>query len=339
MSLNFKFDLNHLLTKQHEAKERLSKAIDFLNEHLDDPSRVFSQTHSYHAFIFIGKSLRWLDIDLSVFALKEFDAFMAKLMLHFYLIRNELQFCIEIDQTYAEKASNVHEIRMHIFSYSLYITNQINKSSPEFAHKFVLKQGLKVYVSLLSDVNFIKTNADANIQNMNIHLLDYIILNVASLRYTYNELKQIWTELDTVNVLLNIVRINKPVHYVLYTTIAYLIDSSQVENLPELHMFVDILACLLVECHTNFRANQFRRWSGKIHFKGKHIDCQIHCILKGDNLNSGLVGMRNILESVTKLSVNNSIRNEIYFDKCIKSYLNMFLAKGIFKNNKCIPMN
>ena len=65
--------------------------------------------------------------------------------------------------------------------------------------------------------------------------------------------------------------------------------------------------------------------------RGKEFDDGlIHCVIKSDK--STVVGLRALLESLKRFSVNDRIKCEIYFQRDLRSFLKVFLTKG--KNKK-----
>ena len=204
-------ELNYFANNKHELNETLGKALEFLRDYLSEAWLICTETNGYcyAALIFIGKAIYLYasDIDFNLFSQKEFEPILHKLILYLYDIRNELKFGeIRVNPSNPDHAKTVHEIRLFILSYTLFIANQIARYSEKFCIKFVQIQGLKGYLLFLADEDFMKKNSNVEINDLfhsKICLLDYFALNVACLRYTCENYGHIWQDLDSVNILLN----------------------------------------------------------------------------------------------------------------------------------------
>jgi len=333
--MNFNFDLNHFRYNKDELTVTLNQALDFLNDYLHDASVMFNETNGfcYSALIFIGKTIRSLEIDYKVFVLKNFDAIINKLMFYLYEIRHELKFEIRVNPSNAEHGKTLHVLRMFALSYILFIANQIFRNSEKFCLKFVENLGLKPYLLFLSDENFIEKCKNVEINALNdyrINLLDYLTSNLNCLRYTCDTYKQIWVDMDVMNILLKVSPLKESIKTTTYITLAYIITETQVENLKELSSILETIFEFLMQARADFILNNFKRRKVNMEIRGKEFDDGlIHCVISDK---STVVGFRALLESLKRFSVNDRIKCEIYFQRDLRSFLRVFLTKG--KNKK-----
>jgi hypothetical protein len=330
--MNFNFDLNYFRSNINELTVTLNQALDFLNDYLHDASILFIETNGlcYSALIFIGKTIRSFEIDFKVFILKNFDAIINKLMFYLYEIRHELKFEIRVNPSNAEHGKTLHVLRMFALSYILFIANQIFRNSEKFCLKFVEKLGLKPYLLFLSDENFIEKCKNVEINDLNnyrINFLDYLTLNLNCLRYTCDTYKQIWVDMDVMNILLKVSPLKETMKITTYTTLAYILTETQVENLKELSSILNIIFEFLMQARADFILNNFKRCKVNMEIRGIEFDNGlIHCVIKSDK--SIVVGFRALLESLKRFSVNDRIKCEIYFQRDLKSFFKIFLTKG-----------
>lgn len=330
--MKFIFDLNYFRSNLNELNVKLEKAIDFLNDYLHDVSLMFTETNGicYSALIFIGKTIHSFEMDYKIFTTKNFDLILSKIMFYLFEIRNELKFEILVNPINAEHGKTVDVLRLFVLNYTLYISNQVFRNSEKFCTNFVQNLGLKSYVLFISDEAFIEKNKSVEICDLNeftINMLDYLALNLTCLRYTCDINRKIWIDLDVINSLLKISRIKESIKLTAFTTLAYILDDSQVENLNELDSILNILFELLIQARMDFIFNTFRRCKVKLEIKGKEFnDASIHCVLKSDK--SLAAGLRTLLESLKRFAVNDKIKCEIYFQRDLRGIFRLLLTKG-----------
>ena len=326
---SFTYDLN-CATNKEILLLTIKEAVDYVTR-IDESTRVFEDANGYAALIYIGKFIGYYTpiVDFTMFVAKGFEVFIANLMNHFYEIRNEMNFLLDIDAYYAEKAETLDQKRTLVLTYLLYTTNQIILKSVEFCVQFVLKGGLKAYLNFLSDEKYIRTNFDAlihDIGRVSHSLFDYITLNLYTLSTkTCDDFKQTWNDLDSVNVLLKVAKLKKSTEFNAYRAISCIADDKQIESLTEVYSIIDTIVHYLIACKNDFINERFNRSEYQVNFKGSVLKCKYHAVFTDERI---LLGMKGFLDSLYQLSVNDTVRNDIYFKKDVKDCLKTFLSKG-----------
>lgn len=328
------FDLDFLKKNKLHLKVYLNRVLDYL-DNLEDPSEIFFDSRGYNAFIFAGKSVVYLgkEIDFTDLLHKNFEKFLSKLLNHFFVINRILNFNVNSDSYYAESDIDLNTKRIHAFGYTLLITNLAAIYSKEFCIKFSLHGGLKAYFQFLKDEHFVLKHKNSKISDLTgtpLDILDYLTLNILSLStITCAEDKNLWIELDAVNTLLKIARFKESSSLDAFITILLVIDDKQIENLNELHVIVQKITLILEQCKKDFESNNFERKPMQILFKSKSFDYQVHR-MKGPN--SIYTSVVLLLDCLSKLAVNDKIKNDLYFKYDVKGCLKSLLKKGILCN-------
>ena len=162
-----------------------------------------------------------------------------------------------------------------------------------------------------------------------ISLAEYVLFNLNCLRYTCDSYGKIWRDLGSIDILRHAAELNK---FTAYNTLAYILNESEVESLPELNSMLDVLADFLMLAKIDFSLNKFKRCKAKLSIKGREFeDGLIHYVIQKQEQGSSMAGMRSLLEALRKLAVNEQIKLEIYFVKNVKSCFHLFLSKGMKK--------
>ncbi len=202
----FTFNLNNLKSNQDELNQTLFKALDYLKNFNKQLAKLLIDKKAYRAVIFISKSLYDLqdEIDYVLFEKSSFDVILAGLFMNFYEIRDELKLNYIIQPHSAEVSDDFDEKRVHLFSNLLFITNKLTFRWSTFGARYVCKDGLKPYFLFINDDKFMQKNRKVQINDLScepIDLVDYFELNIYCLRFTCDEFKQVWLQLDAANVL------------------------------------------------------------------------------------------------------------------------------------------
>ena len=320
----FAYDEDYFLNNDlHKLNEKLKTAILFLKDLTKQPSKVFIDADCYEALILIGKIIYNLSIDFSIFVANEFEKIVSTLFMYFYEIRNELHF--EDNNI----SNDLNAKRIELFGNLLFISNKIQSRSLEYCNKFVLSQGLRAYILFLSDDKFKQKNSNVKINdlsNVPQDLLEYLIINVCSLRNTSEELRYKWNEFNIIDILLKISKEKKSKHFEISCLITYIVDDNQIEAFSDFEPIIQILGKYLIKCKNDFKVENFDRITTRVKMNLSTINCQVHKIYDGES--KTLITLNGLLNSFYKLSVNPKMRNEIYFQNEIKTCLETFLVKG-----------
>jgi len=181
----------------------------------------------------------------------------------------------------------------------------------------------------LNDEKFCQKNTNiilVDFSNDPFGLLDFLTLNLASLSFkTADNLKEIWLSLDSVKILLNIAKLKNSTLFDAYMTLCYILDDKQIESLTEIHLIADLISSSLKQCSKDFDDKIDRRIKRQIIFKGKPINCSVQVFRSDENIDTSMIVL---LESLYRLSVNDKLKNEIYFRCDMKSCFKSFLKNG-----------
>ena len=320
--------------------ERFNSAIDHLTKFTKEkPDRILDDKKCYSSLLLIGKTIysHSENIDYPFFVQSRFDNVISNYLNEIFKIRLDMDFQTRIDWRNAENAVRRNEILAQIFTYVIYITNEILIRSFELCSLFVQNNGLCLCLEFLKDNAFLNKNKYVKIIDSGnpLGIADSFTMIMANLVCTCDEQKHKWKSLNAADILLKITNSNSlaRLKYNSYFTLAHLLDDNQIETLvenDELNLILgSILKCLLT-AHNDYEENKLNRLSIQINFKGKPIECRIHHVNRGDGISTSI---RDILVCLYKLAVNDTSKCAIYFDENVKGCFRIFLEKGKFLNN------
>ena len=315
-------------SKTNEIDNKLAKAIEYLCYYFDEPSNTFNDVTCFNAFVYVVKAAHHLELNYDLFLCDNFENYISNLYSYFYTIRNTLNLNVKIDPHNAENLKDLNQKHVTLLGYLLYLTMILVSRNKKFCIKF-LNNGLKIFMTCLNDDEFLVKNKHSKVIDLTENpfgLLDYIVLNLAHLSMkTSDEYKQIWSKLDSVNVLLKVSNFKETTLFMAYTIIAHIATDDQINNLAEIHSITDTITKLLLRCRNDFRYDKFDRWKKQINLNGCNLECDVHTI-KDENLVT--TSMVSLLQGVYKLACNEKMKNDLYFRRYISSCLKAFLKKG-----------
>ena len=326
------FDFNKLKNGNETNESIISRCIDYLNKFSNDISKLFKDLNANDALQSIVSIIGRYEFNANWTESKGFETFLANLTNYFYQIRNDLNF----DTNANIKNVELNKKLVLTLANMMYMQNLIFRQSKKFCIEFVQKQGLKAYFSFLKDENFISKNKNTLLVDFSddaFGLLDYLALNLSSLSFkTADDLKDIWSSFDPVKTLLNLAKIKESTLSDSYMALCQILDDKQIESLTEIHSIADLMSNSLKKCSKNFDNNE--RSKRQIIFKGKPIDCSVQVVTSDDNVSTSMIVL---LECLYKLSVNDKLKNDIYFRCGMKDCFSTFITKGkqlllLFKN-------
>ena len=336
----FKFDLGYLDENLEEFRETLKKAVDHLSKCSNEPSKIFYEETYYDAFMFIGKAVHNYDVDFDIFSSKSIGIFLSNLNTYIYENRNEIKFDLENELVLlgkvkkrverAKKKYAKNEKRVNALGNSFFLSMVLLRNSFEIFEEFLMNDGLKSLTNFIGDEQFIKENKKVILNDPTskpFGLLDYIILNLAHISTkTLNKFKSKWKELEVVNKLLNVVKIDNSCFLHVYLTIVNLsTDFKQVENLIDLDTFAKRITQLLLQAKRDFSNDDFNRFTRQIHFNGKILECEIHSVKDEKSIS---ISLKVLFDCLSKILVNDKKKADIYFRLNLKDCFKTFLTKG-----------
>jgi hypothetical protein len=152
----------------------------------------------------------------------------------------------------------------------------------------------------------------------------YLILNLTVLSKYSEDLLEEWVKLDWVNILFKALKLQPEKEFSIYFIITYICDDKQIETLNEFNSVILKYADFLKKTANDFKNNAFKRDSRLMMINGEAIDVVTHTLVI-DKVNSAL---GTVLKSLYKLSLNDKIKNVIYYEQKIKDDLKVILLKG-----------
>jgi hypothetical protein len=320
------FDFNKItnFSETNGTNESLIiKCIDYLNKFSSDVSKIFHDSNASDALQCIVYIISRGTFDQKWVESKNFESFLANLMNYFYKIRNDLHF----DTNLKIENGELNKKMVLTLANIMYTQNLIFRRSKKFCIEFVQKQGLAAYFSFLKDESFISKNKNILLIDFSqdaFGLLDYLALNLSSLSVkTVDDLKDIWTSFDPVKTLLNLAKTKESTLSDAYMILCHVLDDKQIESLTEIHLIADLMSSSLKKCSNNFDKNE--RSKRQIIFKGKPIDCSVQVVTSDENVSTSMIVL---LDALYKLSVNDKLKNDIYFRCGMKDCFKTFITKG-----------
>jgi hypothetical protein len=158
-----------------------------------------------------------------------------------------------------------------------------------------------------------------------VSLFEYIVMNILSLSRMADESKNVWLDLDPVNLLLKIARVKETTKFDAFLAISNICDDKQIESLTEIHSIISIIIERLKQIENDFNNDDFKRSNRQVVIDNKIVDCEVHCITQ---MNSTKTSIIVLLQGLYKLSVNEKIKADIYNNFDIKKSLKVLLLKG-----------
>ena len=311
----------------------LSEQINCLKKFAQDQAHsILDDTECYNSLISIGYIVIYdQDHDCDIFVQQRFDQVISNYFNEIFKIRTEIDFHTKLGENLARTAVDRNEILAQTYNFVFAITNRIFIGSVEFCTLFVKNDGLRLFLQFLKDEDFLNKNNEAKIIDSGDPMVisdDLTLLLTNLVSRTCDEQNDIWKSLNVTEILFKICEINPTTRLNSYYTLAYLLDDKQIEKLFEqnkMKSILDALLSLLIKASVNFKENLFDRMTHELNFKGKPIKYEVH-LVKRDNANFFFIS--EVLQVLYKLSVNDLIKQAIYFDDNVKDCFKIFFEKG-----------
>ena len=193
-----------------------------------------------------------------------------------------------------------------------------------------MTNGLKAFIMFLRDFGFVNKNLNSSFNPIGageMGIIDEMTLNLNALSNNCEENKGLWSDLEVVNILLKIARIKPKTSLDCYLTIANIADDSQFENLDDLNTLLQMLIEYVKKCADDFQANKFHRRDTNIFEANKFRVVKVHAFSDKYAVRRSLYA---ILNGLYKFSINERLKNVIYFDEVFRTNY----KKIIFKANQ-----
>ena len=315
-----------------EFKNILNEAFDFLNA-LGDLSKVFEDKNGFNAFCLICYTTAYkMNANKALYdcyGQKNCEHLFMKFFSYFNSIRNELNFKNVVQLLNAENVTGIDDQKATIFCMLLYTINIYQTNSINFCIDFSSNDGLKSLLNILNDETFLEKNKLARVSffGYDLDIIDYIVLNISALSKACDENKKTWIELDTINVLLKVIKLKDSSRNSAYNAIINIADDKQLEDLPEMSSVKMSIIVYLEKVVSDFELNKLARTKRQMNVKGETINCTVHSISKEDKTLLSTIG---ILRSLYKLTINEKMRYELFYENNLIKKLKVILSKGNF---------
>jgi hypothetical protein len=318
--------------KRSTNSDLFPKALRYLASRYENDVRpIFDDEIGLLAFFSVGKCIAY-ETDICDFELIEstgYDVFLGNMMSNFYELRHELDFSAQSHEMYhAQKATDLKEKQTLCLRYTLYMINITILQMGSFGKNFPNTNGLKAHLAILNDDEFIGKNLTTTMgmwTNKNMSLIEYLVLNVASLSKFCEEQKQKWIDLHAVNVLLKASKKLPSCAFDSYSAITNVANDDQIEKLDEINEYANMLGVKLKKFHDCFESDKVTRATRQIFENNKRISCEIVVVYEANKTTTSLFV---ILQGLYKLAINNKMKSDIYFTLHGKEYLKMIILKG-----------
>ena len=321
--------LSHLYQNLFDLSEPVNYLTTFTRDQAD---KILDDRKSYSSLILLVNTLHCHPeyVNLEIFIQNRFDQVISNYLNEIFKIRADIDFQTKIKCEKADTAFERNEILAQTFTFVTRFTNEIANLSIEFCTLFVENDGLRLCLEFLRDEEFLNRNEKVKFLYKNpIDVPNYLTMIISNLaQRTCDEQKHKGKSLNAAEILLRLVKINPETQLNSYSTLAYLLDDKQIETLfdqNKMKPILDALLSLLVKASINLIENHLDRRKLEINFKGKPIKCEIHFVDQGDG---SWMSADDILMSLYKLAVNESLKVAIYFDENINEYFMNILEKG-----------
>ena len=114
--------------------------------------------------------------------------------------------------------------------------------------------------------------------NTPLDIIDCLILNVSNLSTrTCEKYKQLWIDLDSVNILTTLSKLHENSSFDALMTVVNIANDQLIENLPEISL-IEKISKLLLKSASDLKIKILNRLKYHVNFKGTLLNCQIQSI-------------------------------------------------------------
>ena len=309
-------------------KSEIIESVSYLKG-LKNISEVFEDFNGfYKAAIFFLTQIISPDL-LEWFIENSSPDLFIKFFEYFNKIQNELIFNGKtvIDMNDLKKAvNNLDAERATLYRLLLLSINQYLKYSVNFCIRFSTNGGLKSWLKYLTDEKYLEKNLNVKlILNDGIfNPIDFLVLNISSLSKACEENKKVWIELNTIDVLLKLVKLKESLRNDAYSAIVNIADDKQLETLPEMKSVKQMVVGSLEKVANDFEKGIFRRDMRQMNIRGELLNCEVMIYNTGDTASSVVFQ----LNLIYKLCINKKLRTELYFEHNLMKHLKIIFLNG-----------
>lgn len=324
---NFKFIQFNF--EDHDKK--LENALNYLKSL--SAKQCIEDSLAYQAIFYMCKTVQVTHFD--IYCQKNIEHILANILIELYSISSEFDFDnFEIDTQNQVKPLIKNNHRISLFSFVLHLVNNALFNSVKFTINFSNQRGLEAHFLFLKDENFLKRASNKRFFTFSasyIKIIVQIVLNIYPLSKNCDENIKKWLDLDAVNVLLRVEKLEPETHLESFLTISNIANDKQIESLTEIHKVTEALEEGIHRFAEIFKKDLFNRLHRQITQNDLVLNVSVSSIEEKNGTYSSILVY---LSGLYRLMVNDKLRTDVYFRNTIKNDLKTIL----FKSN-AIEMN
>jgi hypothetical protein len=187
---------------------------------------------------------------------------------------------------------------------------------------------MKALISFLKDENYSQKHLNTMINPFNsnvVNVLHYFVMNLSVISKFANEFLNEWNALDSVKVIFNVIKLKPQIEISCFYIITNICDDRQIETLTEFNSILEQYREIIKRSANDFNMNKFNRQDRLIEYNDEIKMLPSHGIKFKTDIITSISG---VLKSLYRLSINEKIKNSIYYDHKIKDDLKVIMLKG-----------
>ena len=311
-----------------DGNEKISECIDYLSN-LKEPSIIVNDVQAYAKVAYLNMICQvrsYFDlIDWNMFADKRSYELFAEIIYYLYEIKDELEFA-------NVQATHKSILLVHLVK----LVNSIVSKSLNFGAKFNSSRGLDAFFLVLKDDELV-----TRIRVEHSDTINTICANLNWLSRVSEDTLKKWRSLDAVPILLDMLRKDSTKASISVSqTVINIASDEELDNMPEIELPIRQHMTLLETCAQDFEQDHFNR-----EFKEFMADDNTIAKYKVHLINTCAVlklaqaqylTLTSILLVFYRLSINETIKLDLYFNHKIVALLKVILAKASLIEQKYV---
>jgi hypothetical protein len=317
---------------------KLREAIDHLN-YLNDASRIIESQSGYEAIFLIAKYVAFQtnNISYEIFFDKGMHQIYGNILYRLYELYPTYDFTKDkISASNPTPEANYNEKCITTFCMTTYACNLIMSNLLKFKLYFQKSRGLEAYLKMLGDASFVEKNVNLTMNPFNsavLYIIDYLTLNLSSLSINCQDYKEIWYDLNSVNILLKIQRIRPTAKDYCLNTILNVATDKQLETLTEIEEYSENLLEKVKKMASELNSGKEERQQRQILSENGVTKVNIICTKDSNKIFTSYIVVFNGLYN---LSINDKLKLKIY---SLKNEFKIILSKGTdWEKHYCLKL-
>jgi hypothetical protein len=152
----------------------------------------------------------------------------------------------------------------------------------------------------------------------------YLTLDLSILSKFSEDLVEEWKSLDAVDTLFKLIKLQPDREFNIFFIITNICDDKEIETIDEFNSVVLKYANFLKTTAIDFKNNNFKRETRLLNINGEGVNVQTHTF----PIDKVQTALGTVFKALYKLSINEKIKNSIYYDHKIKDDLKVIMLKG-----------